>query len=155
MIRLGDLGDDVRDELAEPPHDGIELELAAAVRQALAQQAVRVRDVRDARVRAELAVEAPHLRVAVLNPGMVKTNLMRTSARFAPASGGLSAEVVEISHDALNSFGEDPDTTARSALEGLAAGRFWILPGADDPFVSAMAMELAELETSMSDRRDR
>ena len=47
--RLGlvDLRDDERAELAQAPHDRVEVELARADRQPLAEQAVRIGDVRD------------------------------------------------------------------------------------------------------------
>ena len=54
MVGLGDLGDDVRNQLDDAPYDRVEVELAAAVGETLAQQAVRVGDVRDLRVRTEL-----------------------------------------------------------------------------------------------------
>ncbi len=53
-VGLVDLRDDEGDELAEPAHDGVEFELARAVRQPLAEQAVRVGHVGDLGGRAEL-----------------------------------------------------------------------------------------------------
>jgi short-subunit dehydrogenase len=101
-------------------------------------------------LRAELATAAPQLRVTVLNPGMVKTNLMRTSARFAPPTGGLTSDMVEVSHDALNTLGEEPDAIAAAALDALDAGEFWAFPAAGDPFVASLQAELAELEAALA-----
>lgn len=96
-------------------------------------------------LRAELATAAPHVSVAVLNPGMVRTNLQRTSAARQPPQAGMDAEFVEQSHATLNTLGVDAAEAARWALDALAAGRFWAFPPTDDPFVVAFAEELVEL----------
>jgi len=84
-------------------------------------------------LQAELTATAPHVTVTVLNPGMVKTNLMRTSA-IQHGATNLPESVVEGAHDALNTFGLDPDVVAADALDAADAGRFWVLPPAEDPF---------------------
>ena len=95
-------------------------------------------------LRAELAAVAPFITVTVLNPGMVKTNLMRTSAaqhgQHAP-----SADEVEAYHSALNTYGIAPDDAAAAAPNASDAGRFWALPPEGDPFLDALRSEIAEL----------
>jgi hypothetical protein len=53
-IRFADLGDDVRDERGESPHDGVQVEIAGAVWQALAEHPVGIRNVRHLGGRPEL-----------------------------------------------------------------------------------------------------
>lgn len=96
-------------------------------------------------LRAELALAAPAVRVALLNPGMVKTNLIRSSAARLPAGASMSDEMVSGGHDALNQAGVDPDVAVSWALRALQDGRFWALPDAGDPFWALLEGELAEL----------
>ena len=95
-------------------------------------------------VRAELAISAPEIQVALLNPGMVKTNLIRTSAARLPA-GAMPGDLVTGSHDALNQAGVEPDVAAGWALRALQEKRFWALPEAGDPFSTLLDGELTEL----------
>jgi NAD(P)-dependent dehydrogenase (short-subunit alcohol dehydrogenase family) len=96
-------------------------------------------------LRAELAMVAPAIRVALLNPGMVKTNLIRTSAARLPNIASISDDSVQDMHDALNQAGVDPGVAVSWALRALQEGHFWALPGAGDPFSAMLAAELAEL----------
>jgi NAD(P)-dependent dehydrogenase (short-subunit alcohol dehydrogenase family) len=96
-------------------------------------------------LRAELAVAAPQISVTVLNPGMVRTNLMVNSATRHEASTSMPPELVSGAHVALNEFGQHPDETARIALDDLDAGCFWSMPSADDPFMETLRRELSEL----------
>lgn len=96
-------------------------------------------------LRAELAMVAPSVRVALLNPGMVKTNLIRTSAARLPTAASLSDEQVLGMHDALNQAGVEPDVAVSWALRALDKDEFWALPVSGDPFAAMLAAELAEL----------
>jgi NAD(P)-dependent dehydrogenase (short-subunit alcohol dehydrogenase family) len=96
-------------------------------------------------LRAELAVAAPAIRVALLNPGMVKTNLIRTSAARLPAGAAMPSDLVQGSHDALNQAGVDPDTAVSWALNAVQDGQFWALPDATDPFRALLDGELDDL----------
>ena len=70
-------------------------------------------------LRQELAAEAPYLTVALLNPGMVKTNLIRTSAARLPSTAQMVAEFVDGGHQALNDMGVAPAEAASWALNAL------------------------------------
>lgn len=94
-------------------------------------------------LRAELEMTAPHVRVVLLNPGMVKTNLMRTSSTHLPIA--LAADVVEAGHEALNQIGVAPAEAVSWALKALDEGRFWALPPREDVFSVALQAELAEM----------
>ena len=96
-------------------------------------------------LRAELHMVAPAVRVALLNPGMVKTNLIRTSAARLPSGSAMSDDLVKGGHDALNQIGVDPEVAVSWALRALDDGTFWALPAAGDPFASMLDTELAEL----------
>jgi NAD(P)-dependent dehydrogenase (short-subunit alcohol dehydrogenase family) len=96
-------------------------------------------------LRGELATAAPYLRVAVLTPGLVKTNLMRTSAARLPMSSAMSADLVDNLHDGLNQLGVPPAEAAAWARQALADNRFWALPPRDDPFTGRLGAELDEL----------
>jgi NAD(P)-dependent dehydrogenase (short-subunit alcohol dehydrogenase family) len=96
-------------------------------------------------LRAELQVTAPALRLALLSPGMVKTNLIRTSALHLPRGASMSEDLVSGSHDALNQAGVEPDVAVAWALEALADNRFWALPPSGDLFREMLAKELAEI----------
>lgn len=96
-------------------------------------------------LRAELGMVAPSIRVALLNPGMVKTNLMRTSAARSPGDAAVSDDLVGGMHDALNQAGVEPDVAVSWALRALDEGTFWALPAAGDPFAAMLHAELAEL----------
>ena len=105
-------------------------------------------------MRAELATSAPQLHVTLLNPGMVKTNLMRTSANRQPSTGAMTEEIVEMSHGALNSMGVDPVEAARWTLDTMESGRFWAFPPHGDLFVNALRAELAELDMATNPNAD-
>ena len=98
-------------------------------------------------LRAELAAAAPKVRVTVLNPGMVRTNLLRTSAA-SHGGDAMPTELVSGAHDALNTYGIAPAEAARIALDAADAGRFWALPPAGDGFLEQLRAELDELRTS-------
>jgi NAD(P)-dependent dehydrogenase (short-subunit alcohol dehydrogenase family) len=100
-------------------------------------------------LRGELAAVAPDLRVAMLAPGMVKTNLQRTSASLQPADAIMDASFVEMTHDVLNSQGADPETVAEWVLDALAEDRFWVLPPSDDVFMDAVKTEVRELRDAL------
>jgi short-subunit dehydrogenase len=98
-------------------------------------------------LRAELAVAAPAIKVTILAPGMVKTNLMRTSAALDPARPVPAS--AEAGHEALNTFGLEPDEVAEHVLDALRHDRPWVLPPAGDPFSSMLAAELDELRAAL------
>jgi NAD(P)-dependent dehydrogenase (short-subunit alcohol dehydrogenase family) len=95
-------------------------------------------------LRAELAATSPHIGVALLCPGLVKTSLARTSAAQQP-EGALSPATVEATHTALNEYGVEPDEVAAWVLDAIAARRFWVLPPVTDPFTAMLMSGLAEL----------
>lgn len=97
-------------------------------------------------LRAELATEAPFLRVAVLNPGMVQTNLQRTSAALQSSEVPVDEAFVEMSHRALNSVGARPEEVVARTFEALHAGQFWVLPASGDPFLDLLREELIEMQ---------
>ena len=101
-------------------------------------------------LRAELQMVAPSIRVALLNPGMVKTNLIRTSAAQVPSGSEMSDDLVKGGHDALNQIGVEPAVAVSWALRALDDGTFWALPPAGDPFVTMLDVELAELGEASS-----
>jgi NAD(P)-dependent dehydrogenase (short-subunit alcohol dehydrogenase family) len=101
-------------------------------------------------LRAELATVAPSIRCALLNPGMVKTNLIRTSAARQPAGAGIPEELVAGSHEALNSAGVEPDEAVSWALKALEHNLFWALPPAADAFACMLDLELHELRDAIS-----
>jgi NAD(P)-dependent dehydrogenase (short-subunit alcohol dehydrogenase family) len=103
-------------------------------------------------LRAELQTLAPALRVALLNPGMVKTNLIRSSAAQLPRDGSMPDDLVSGSHAALNQAGVAPEVAVSWALEALADNRFWALPPEGDPFRKVLADELAEIAGDRSHR---
>ena len=96
-------------------------------------------------LRGELATAAPQLRVTLLNPGLVKTNLMRTSAAQLPAAADMSADLVQGGHDLLNEMGVDPAEAAGWALRALDENRFWALPPESDVFSMMLKAEQEEL----------
>ncbi len=96
-------------------------------------------------LRAELAMVAPSVRVVLLNPGMVKTNLIRTSAAQLLIDGSISDDLVGGMHDVLNQSGVEPDVAVAWALHALEERTFWALPAAGDPFVAMLDAELTEL----------
>src|SRR5271168_1572373 len=96
-------------------------------------------------LRAELSTVAPAVRIAVLNPGVVATNLIRTSAARLPGGTAMSVELVEGSHDFLNQTGVEPDVAVSWALRALEDGTFWALPPTEDPFAQMLAAEHAEI----------
>ncbi|HET6733515.1 SDR family NAD(P)-dependent oxidoreductase [Mycobacterium sp.] len=100
-------------------------------------------------LRAELGLVAPSIRVALLNPGMVKTNLIRTSVALLPRGTSI-LDHVQGMHDALNQGGVEPDEAVAWALRALDENRFWALPVAGDPFAAMLDAELAELREAGS-----
>jgi NAD(P)-dependent dehydrogenase (short-subunit alcohol dehydrogenase family) len=100
-------------------------------------------------LRAELASLAPHLRVALLNPGMVKTNLIRTSAAQLPAEVARDSKLTDGMHQALNDFGVTPEETATWVMRALEANRFWVLPPTKDMFSVMLLAELDELRQAL------
>jgi NAD(P)-dependent dehydrogenase (short-subunit alcohol dehydrogenase family) len=101
-------------------------------------------------VRGELAERAPFVTVTCLNPGMVATNLQRTSAALQPQGAGMGEQFVEESHAALNSLGASPDEVAGWALDAADHGRFWVFPPSDDPFRGMLVTELGEMNQALS-----
>ncbi len=100
-------------------------------------------------LRAELAAVAPQITVTVLNPGMVKTNLARTSAAHQ-GDAAMSDDITEMAHEALNTYGLEPAVVAAMALDAAAAGHFWVIPPPGDPFRDALVAELQELSSLLS-----
>lgn len=101
-------------------------------------------------LRSELAAAAPQITVTVVNPGMVATNLARSSAAQQPGFG-LSGDMVEMVHGALNKYGLDPDVVAAAALDAAAEGRFWVIAPRRDRFHGALAVEVDELSIALAE----
>lgn len=102
-------------------------------------------------LRSELRQMAPHITVTTLSPGMVKTNLMRTSA-MGETSFDMPADVVDAAHDALNTYGLEPADVARQALDAVDRGDFWALPPKDDAFIAMLRDEIDELRAAIDAR---
>jgi NAD(P)-dependent dehydrogenase (short-subunit alcohol dehydrogenase family) len=96
-------------------------------------------------LRLELQSAAPFLRLALLNPGMVKTNLMHTSASQAPHHGEMDADLVEDSHRALNQLG-----VADWVMHALANKRFWVFSPESDMFSIALLEEITEIQKALT-----
>jgi NAD(P)-dependent dehydrogenase (short-subunit alcohol dehydrogenase family) len=101
-------------------------------------------------LRAELQLTAPALRLALLNPGVVRTNLIRTSAAHLPPDGSMSEDLVNVSHDALDQSGVEPGVAVAWALKALEDNSFWAHPPAGDPFREMLAIEFAEITDDQS-----
>ena len=95
-------------------------------------------------LRAELISVAPHVQVLVCCPGVVQTNLLRTSARSNPDL--MSDEIVEAGHETLNKIGMPAAEQARRILTAVDEKRFWVLPPQEDPLVGLLSAELDPLE---------
>jgi NAD(P)-dependent dehydrogenase (short-subunit alcohol dehydrogenase family) len=93
-------------------------------------------------LRDELASVAPQIGVTVLAPGMVKTNLMRTSAS---QGASMTADMIDRGHENLNTYGLEPAEIARIAVTAMHAGQFWALPPASDMFAEMLRTELTGL----------
>lgn len=98
----------------------------------------------------ELAAAAPYIRVALLNPGMVKTNLFKTSAASFPDGGGMDTALLEGSHGALNHFGMTPEATAGWVMGALEQNRFFVFPPAGDMFSDKLLGELEQLKDAIA-----
>ena len=100
-------------------------------------------------LRAELQTVAPAIRCVLLNPGMVKTNLIRTSAARQPTAARMADDLVAGSHEALNLAGVPPREAVSWALQAAEENRFWALPPSGDPFTAMLDVELDELRRAM------
>ena len=100
----------------------------------------------------ELATSAPDVAVVLLCPGMVATNLMRSSAAHSAAQ--LDADLVEMSHGALNDLGATPADVAQWVFDALDERRLWAVPPAADPFTSVLVAELGELLAELGTGED-
>ncbi len=82
----------------------------------------------------ELAMMAPHVKVSVLCPGWVKTNIA-DSHRNRPAHLQVDTSADPATGDVLRGFletGMPPDTVAEKVFEAVRAERFWILTHDDE-----------------------
>ncbi len=95
-------------------------------------------------LRDELGGEAPQVRVTLLAPGVVKTDLMKTSVQVV-GENALDASLADVAHDALNSAGAEPRDVVEEALQALDQERFWALPPEDDGFSAMLQSQLDEL----------
>ena len=89
-------------------------------------------------LRDELAAEAPAISVALLVPGVVRTDLMRTSAAVLTGEAAMDPNMADVGHQALNDAGVAPAEAAQWALDALDEGRFWALPPAGDGFTELL-----------------
>jgi NAD(P)-dependent dehydrogenase (short-subunit alcohol dehydrogenase family) len=96
-------------------------------------------------MRAELHDAAPEIRVGLLNPGMVKTNLIRSSAARLPTTGAMPMELIEGGHALLNQSGVEPGEAVSWVMRALDQNRFWALPPQGDPFTAILDTEQEEL----------
>lgn len=99
-------------------------------------------------LRVELASLAPHLRVVLLNPGMVRTNLIRRSAEELGAASTMDADTLRAYHDGLNEMGVAAEQVAGWARVALKQNRFWAFPPNGDTFTQTMDSELEEIRAS-------
>ena len=102
-------------------------------------------------LRDELAAEAPAVSLAVLVPGVVRTDLMRTSAALLTGDAAMDPTMAAVGHQALNEAGVAPAEAARWALDALDSGRFWALPPAGDGFTELFRAELQEVLGQLGD----
>ena len=100
-------------------------------------------------LRDELANEAPAVSVALLCPGVVRTDLMRTSSAVLTGDAAMDPTFADIGHQALNEAGVAPHEAARWALDALDEGRFWAVPPAGDGFTELLRAELATIEGAL------
>lgn len=96
-------------------------------------------------LRVELATVAPEVRVACLAPAMVQTNLFRSTAAREPAELRKSDDALAESEARQRALGASADDVAQWVLDAVDGNRFWVLPRGDDPFLSQLRDELAEL----------
>ncbi len=96
-------------------------------------------------LRADLQSVRDDIHVALLCPGMVGTNLQRTSADLQRAAGGGTPVNVEEYHAALNQLGIAPSAVADWVLGALDGGQFWVLPPKEDLFSTMLQSEVADL----------
>lgn len=101
----------------------------------------------------ELGMAAPHVKVSVLCPGWVNTNIA-DSARNRPEHLSLPSESTDPLNgtDILKDFlasGMAPDDLANKVLDAIRAEQFWILThaGESDMWVDAMARRHRSMET--------
>lgn len=93
----------------------------------------------------EMRRDHPGVTASVLCPGPVATDLMDTSAKVLADAGSGSDDHNEAVGEYL-ARGMHPDDVGRLAVDGIAAGRFWLLPHPD------LTFEL--LEARMAGMRD-
>ncbi len=96
-------------------------------------------------MRAELQAAAPEIRVGLLNPGMVKTNLIRSSAARLPTTVAMPTELIEGGHALLNESGVEPGEAVSWVMRALDQNRFWALPPQGDPFMAILDTEQEDL----------
>jgi NAD(P)-dependent dehydrogenase (short-subunit alcohol dehydrogenase family) len=96
-------------------------------------------------MRAELQAAAPEIRVGLLNPGMVKTNLIRSSAARLPTTVAMPTELIEGGHALLNQSGVEPGEAVSWVMRALEQNRFWALPPQGDPFMAILDTEQEDL----------
>ena len=101
-------------------------------------------------LRIELAGVAPYLRLAVLAPGVVQTNLFRRSAAELGRHWPMTDEMSENYHRSVHEMGVPTDVAVSWARRALAENRFWALPPGDDPFVQILHSERDELAGLLS-----
>lgn len=78
----------------------------------------------------EMLRDHPGVTASVLCPGPVATDLIASSAKQLADSGSSSSELDEVVGEYL-ARGKHPDEVGRIAIDGIAEGRFWLLPHAD------------------------
>ena len=106
----------------------------------------------------ELRRDHPGVTASVLCPGPVATDLIASSAKQLADSGSGSSELDEAVGEYL-ARGLHPDDVGRIAIDGIAEGRFWLLPHAEltfellDERLAAMKRgELAQPEDDWTDQ---
>lgn len=100
----------------------------------------------------ELAATAPYVRVVLLSPGMVKTNLFKTSAVRFLNGGSVDMALIEGNHGALNHFGVPPEEVAGWVMRALEQNRFFVFPPEDDMFSGRLLCELETMKKAISNQ---
>lgn len=96
-------------------------------------------------LRLECAAAAPHIAVTVVNPGIVKTNLMATSADHMPSRSEAAIATQAMAHQALNVLGIEASAMAERMIEAMERKAFWTLPPAGDDYIAGIEAHVAEL----------
>lgn len=102
-------------------------------------------------LRGELA-PWPRIRVALVNPSLVKTNLIRSSLSIEP--NAMNQDVGSATQAAFDSSTLTPQAIAEQVVSALDRGEFWVMPSHGDVFLEACLAEIEEMTNTLG-REDR